>query len=185
MPEQITASSRMAGNGESDHPDTDASKDPLVAEPSADGALITVIGFDYGARRIGVAVGNRISSSARALDVVGNGANGPDWLRIAALLRDWHPDALLVGLPLMLDSSEQANSIAARAFGAALAERHKLPVILVDERLSSREASHRFAKRRADGTARRKHAAALDAVAAEVIVERWLRDAAAIPSTQA
>jgi len=136
----------------------------------------TVIGFDYGARRIGAALGNRISASARALEVVANGAGGPNWQRIDALLREWRPDALLVGLPLTLDSGEQANSQAARAFAAALHARSKLPVLLVDERLSSREAAQRFAARRASGEAKRKHAAALDAVAAEVIVEQWLRE---------
>lgn len=136
----------------------------------------TVIGFDYGARRIGAALGNRISATARALDVIGNGANGPDWARIDALLREWRPDGLLVGLPLTMDAGEQANSQGARAFAAALHARSKLPVVMVDERLSSREAAQRFAARRASGTARRKHAAGLDAVAAEVIVEQWLRE---------
>ena len=144
--------------------------------------ITTVLGFDYGARRIGVAVGNRISGSAHALEVVGNGSNGPDWPRIATLMREWEPDALLVGLPLMLDSSEQANSRAARAFAAELHARFGSRAILVDERLSSREAAQRFAERRASGTAKRKHAAALDAVAAEIIVEQWLRESAATPS---
>lgn len=138
--------------------------------------ITTVIGFDYGARRIGVALGNRISGSARALDVVANGAAGPDWNRIDTLLREWRPDALLVGLPLTLDSGEQGNSRAARGFAAELHDRHGLAAILVDERLSSREAAHRFAARRASGAAKRKHAANLDAVAAEVIVEQWLRE---------
>jgi putative Holliday junction resolvase len=134
-----------------------------------------VLGFDYGARRIGVAVGNRITGSARALAVVGNGANGPDWPRIAALLREWRPDALLVGLPLTLDAGEQTSSQNARAFAETLRERHALPVELVDERLTSHAASARFAERRAGGTARRKHAAALDAIAAEILIEQWLR----------
>ena len=137
--------------------------------------LTVVIGFDYGARRIGVAVGNRVSDSARALEVVGNGANGPDWTRIAALLREWRPDALLVGLPLTLDAGEQANTRNSRAFADALRERYALPVALVDERLTSRAASERFAERRAGGAAKRKHAATLDAIAAEIIVEQWLR----------
>lgn len=142
---------------------------------SSSTAITTVLGFDYGARRIGVAVGNRVTGSARALDVVGNGTNGPDWARIATLLREWRPDALLVGLPLTLDSGEQANSRHARAFAEALHERHALQVEMVDERLSSRAAAERFAERRAIGTARRKHAASLDAIAAEVIIEQWLR----------
>jgi len=148
-----------------------------VQLPTATPANITtVIGFDYGARRIGVALGNRISGSARALDVVGNGANGPDWKRIQTLMREWRPDAVLVGLPLTLDSGEQSNSQAARAFAAEMQTRHRLPAIMVDERLSSREAAHRFAARRASGAAKRKDAAGLDAVAAEVIVEQWLRE---------
>jgi putative Holliday junction resolvase len=134
----------------------------------------TIMGFDYGARRIGVAIGNAISHSARALEVLANGERGPDWSRLEALLREWRPDALLVGLPLMLDDSEQVNSRAARAFAAELSQRFRLPVQLVDERHSSQEAARRFAAQRAGGTAKRKHAAALDAVAAQIIVERWL-----------
>jgi len=144
--------------------------------------ITTVLGFDFGARRIGVAVGNRVTGSARALEVVGNGANGPDFTRIAALLREWRPDALLVGLPLTLDSGEQANSQNARAFAEVLRERHALPVELVDERLTSRAASERFAERRASGSAKRKHASALDAIAAEIIVEQWLREDTASPA---
>jgi putative Holliday junction resolvase len=123
-----------------------------------------------------VAVGNGLSG-ARALEVIGNGAQGPDWVRIAALLREWRPQALLVGLPLTMEGEEQRNSKAARAFAAELKQRYDLPAHLVDERLSSREASQRFAARRASGQARRKHAAGLDAVAAEIIVENWLAQA--------
>ena len=132
----------------------------------------TVIGFDYGARRIGVAVGNRLSG-ARALEVIGNGTQGPDWTRIGTLLREWQPQLLLVGLPLTMAGEEQRNSTAARAFAAELTQRYGTPAQLVDERLSSREAAQRFAARRASGQAKRKHAAALDAVAAEIIVENW------------
>ena len=135
---------------------------------------VTIMGFDYGARRIGIAVGNAISMSARAVDVLANGDRGPDWQRLDVLLREWRPDALLVGLPLQLDDGEQAASRRARAFAGELGDRYGLPVQLVDERHSSQEAAQRFAARRAGGTARRKDAAALDAVAAEIIVERWL-----------
>ncbi|HET8941473.1 MAG TPA: Holliday junction resolvase RuvX [Rudaea sp.] len=134
---------------------------------------VTVLGFDYGAKRIGVAVGNALTG-ARALDVIGNGDRGPDWQRIEALLREWRPGALLIGLPLTMDGEEQANSRAARAFAAALEQRFGLRTDLVDERLSSHAAASRFAARRASGQARRKHAQALDAVAAEIIIETWL-----------
>ena len=128
--------------------------------------------FDYGARRIGVAVGNRLSG-ARALEVVGNGAQGPDFARITLLVREWRPQALLVGLPLTMSGDEQRNSQAARAFAAELTQRYGVAAHLVDERLSSHEAAQRFAARRASGQAKRKHAADLDAVAAEIIIENW------------
>ena len=140
-------------------------------------APTTVVGFDYGARRIGVAVGNAISRSARALEVLANAERGPDWPRLDSLLREWRPDALLVGLPLTVNDAEQQASRAARNFAAELEARYRLPVVFVDERHSSREAAQRFAERRAGGAAKRKHAATLDAQAAAIIVERWLEHA--------
>ena len=154
----------------------DAADQPVQVNNStiSSDATITVLGFDYGARRIGVAVGNGLTRSARALEVVANGAQGPDWSRLDLLLREWRPDALLVGLPLTMEGAEQQNSRAARAFAATLGARYRVPVHLVDERLSSIEAASRFADRRASGQARRKDAQALDAIAAEIIVETWL-----------
>lgn len=147
--------------------------------PGTPDAISTVLGFDYGARRIGVAVGNALTGTARALQVIANGAPGVDWTRVDALVREWRPQILLVGLPLTMAGEEQKNSTDARAFAVRLDERYALCVQLVDERLSSREATHRFAQRRASGSARRKHAATVDAVAAEVIVEQWLLEVAA------
>jgi len=132
----------------------------------------SVLGFDFGTRVIGVAVGNRLTG-ARALTTVGNG-DAPDWQRLDALIREWRPATLIVGLPLMLDGSEQAMSRAARAFAEALGHRYAIDVKLVDERLTSNEAARRFAAQRAAGTAKRKHAHAIDAIAAEVILENWL-----------
>ncbi|HEY0180349.1 MAG TPA: Holliday junction resolvase RuvX [Dokdonella sp.] len=130
----------------------------------------SVLAFDYGTRTIGVAVGNRISASARALTTVANG----DWSRLDAVVAEWRPDRLVVGLPLARDGGEQPTARAAREFAAALERRYARPTDLVDERLSSREAAGRFAARRAAGLAKRKHADAIDALAAEVILETWL-----------
>ena len=147
---------------------------PHPLPPTGVNTVTTVMGFDYGTRRIGIAVGNAISHSARALEVLTNAERGPDWPRLDVLLREWRPDALLVGLPLTVKDSEQSTSQAARGFAAELARRYELPVTLVDERHSSREAAQRIAERRAGGAAKRKHAATLDADAAAIIVERWL-----------
>jgi len=134
----------------------------------------TVLGFDVGARRIGVAVGSAFGVGARALAVIDVHANGPDWIAIDKLRQEWRPDGLVVGDPMTLDGGDQPIRKRAHAFARELHTRYSLPVVLVDERSSSVEAAQRFAMDRADGRKRRRDAAALDAVAAAVIIERWL-----------
>jgi putative Holliday junction resolvase len=133
-----------------------------------------VLGFDYGARRIGVASGQRITGTAQALSVIERAAGEPDWAAIARLVREWQPQALVVGLPLALTGEEQPMTHAARAFAAELGRRSGLPVHLHDERMSSQEAARRFAAARAAGQRQRRDAALLDAIAAQVIVESYL-----------
>lgn len=134
----------------------------------------TVLGFDVGARRIGVAVGSVFGHGARALAVIDVHANGPDWNAIDRLRKEWRPDGLVVGDPMTLDGGDQPIRQRAHAFARELRARYQLPVVLVDERSSSIEAAQRFASDRAEGRRKRRDAAALDAVAAAVIVERWL-----------
>ncbi|PXV58152.1 putative holliday junction resolvase [Dyella jiangningensis] len=136
-----------------------------------------VFGFDVGSRLIGVAVGNRFTSSARGLAAVAVRDGDPDWSRIDALHKEWQPDTLVVGLPLTLDGEEQPASKGARRFANKIAERYKLPVVLTDERYSSQEAAQRFASARAAGLKKKRDAAAIDAEAAAVILERWLASA--------
>ncbi|MGS1121890.1 Holliday junction resolvase RuvX [Rhodanobacter sp. UC4436_H3] len=140
-----------------------------------------VLGFDVGSRLTGVAIGNRLTATARALAVVAVRDDRPDWDRLDALQREWQPDTLVVGLPLTLDGAEQPASRRARAFAGKLTERYRLPVVLVDERHSSHEAAERFAAGRAAGMRRRREGAAIDAEAAAVILERWLLEVAVIP----
>lgn len=134
----------------------------------------TALGFDVGSRRIGVAIGSAFGHGARALAVIDVHANGPDWAAIDKLLKEWRPDGLVVGDPMTLDGGDQPIRKRAREFAQALRARYALPVVMVDERTSSIEAAERFASDRAEGRKRRRDAAALDAVAAAVIVERWL-----------
>lgn len=136
---------------------------------------MNVLAFDYGTRRIGVAVGNPLSG-ARPLVTIVHGGGALPWDDIDRLVREWNPVVLVVGLPLDLDGGEQAMSRNARAFAQALAEHQALPVRTIDERHTSQEASRRFATLRAAGTARRKHAESLDAIAAQVILESWLAE---------
>lgn len=133
-----------------------------------------VLGFDFGTRRIGLAFGQRITGTAQPLAVIAHGSDGPDWTRIDATLREWRPEALVVGLPLALDGGEQATTTLARRFAQALGERSGLPVHLQDERMTSIEADRRFAAARQAGQRRQRDAQLLDAIAAQVIVENFL-----------
>jgi putative Holliday junction resolvase len=149
----------------------------MTAEPSVVGTIRrdgTVLGFDVGARRIGVAVGSAFGVGARALAVVDVHAHGPDWTALDRLRKEWRPDGLIVGDPMTLEGGDQPIRARAHAFARELTSRYRLPVVLVDERMSSIEAAQRFASDRAEGRRRRRDAEALDAVAAAVIIERWL-----------
>lgn len=135
-----------------------------------------VLGFDVGSKLIGVAVGNRITGSARALATVAMREGQPDWSELDRLQREWLPATLVIGLPLTLDGDEQPASRLARRFADALARRYDTETALVDERNSSREAAGRFADARASGLRRRRDGARIDAEAAAVILERWLAE---------
>ncbi|NLA68052.1 MAG: Holliday junction resolvase RuvX [Gammaproteobacteria bacterium] len=133
-----------------------------------------MLGFDVGARRIGVAVGSSFGHGARARAVVDVHSGQVDWSAVERLLREWRPDGCVVGDPMTLDGGDQPIRVRARAFARELGRRCGLPVVMVAARSSSIAAAQRFAVDRAEGRRRRRDAAALDAVAAAVIVERWL-----------
>lgn len=145
--------------------------EPAPAQIRRDG---TVLGFDVGARRIGVAVGSSFGHGARALAVIDVHGDQIDWQAIDRLQKEWRPDGMIVGDPMTLEGGDQPARVRAHAFARELRQRYRMPVVLVDERASSIEAAQRFALDRAEGRRKRRDAAALDAVAAAVIVERWL-----------
>ena len=134
----------------------------------------TLLGFDFGLRRIGVAVGQTATRTASALCTVSHSAR-PDWQAISKLLEEWRPAGLVIGLPLDAGGHETQMSQAARQFAAMLGQRFQKPVYFMDERLSSVQAQSQFAEARSAGRARRKDARRLDAVAAKIILENWLQ----------
>jgi putative Holliday junction resolvase len=142
-----------------------------------------VLGFDVGHKRIGVAVGNPITGTATELGLIDVRDGVPDWARFDRLLKDWSPVGLVVGDPLTFDEADPDPPARqrARGFARAAGKRSGLPVAMVDERRSSREAARRFADQRRAGLKRRGDAETLDALAAVVIVERWLADYTAAP----
>jgi putative holliday junction resolvase len=138
--------------------------------------VVTVLGFDVGAKRIGVSVGNCISMSAREVGVLEVFEHTPDWPALNRWIKEWMPQALVVGDPQTLDGGDQTSRQRARKFAQELVKRYALPVEQIDERNSSIEAAQRFAEARRSGAKKRHQAANLDALAAVVIVERWLNE---------
>lgn len=128
------------------------------------------LGFDYGRTRIGVAAGEAVTGSARPLRTLPAHQQRPDWDAIGRLIKDWHPDLLVVGVPRHADGSASATTKAALRFGRQLRGRFHLPVATIDERLSSWEAEQRQAT---SPVGCRRSGEALDAQAAAIILESW------------
>ena len=126
----------------------------------------TLLGFDFGRLRTGVAVGQSLTRTATALTTLEAKNNKQDWQAIDALVKEWQPDALVIGVPLHMDGSEQEMTGAARKFGRQLKARYNLPVHEADERLTSVEAEHNL------GSATDKQA--IDQEAARLILQAWL-----------
>src|SRR5437016_3370830 len=97
----------------------------------------TYLGFDFGMKRIGVAVGQNLTKTANPLPVLDAKNGVPDWNRIAALISQWKIDAFVVGIPLNMDGTEQFTTSAAKQFADALKQRFHKPVYGMDERLST------------------------------------------------
>ena len=124
----------------------------------------TVLGFDYGQRRIGVAVGQTITRTATPLETLPALAGQPNWAQVSALIATWQPACLVVGLPSTEDGAPHALAPAIARFGRRLHGRFGLAVEYIDERLSSHEAA---------ALCRGNHQE-VDAMAARLILETWL-----------
>lgn len=130
----------------------------------------TLLGFDFGLRRIGVAVGQTVTGTATALFTL-QAKNGiPNWEEVHALIKVWRPNGLVVGIPLNLDGTEQPITKSAKKFAQAL-EQFGLPIYQVDERLTTKEARQRLFD---SGGYRALEKAEVDSFAARLILESWL-----------
>jgi putative Holliday junction resolvase len=136
--------------------------------------LKTVLAFDFGLKRIGIASGDTLTGASAPRPAVRSGKSGPDWDAIEREVRALAPGELVVGAPYNADGSEGALANAARRFAAELERRFALPVHLVDERFSSLEASAQLTARRASGERRRRvRSTDVDSAAAAVILGRY------------
>jgi putative Holliday junction resolvase len=151
--------------------------------------MMYVMGFDYGSKRIGMAIGQTNMATARPLTMVPVKNQRPDWGQISTLIDEWQPQALVVGLPHHADGSANIITKAVHRFCNQLKERYNLPVHTIDETLSSiaameqkvKEASKRKGKRR------KGHqnsitpyflplSPSIDAIAAQIILETWFAE---------
>jgi putative Holliday junction resolvase len=133
----------------------------------------TILAFDFGLRRIGVAVGQDVTGSASPLGIVPNREEGPDHERLSALIKEWRPTRLVVGMPAHTDGSPSEMQIPVNAFIEELA-RYNIPIDTVDERYTSVEAERVLKEARAAGTRGRISKDMIDSAAAVFIAERYL-----------
>jgi putative Holliday junction resolvase len=124
-----------------------------------------VLGFDFGLKRIGVAVGNGVTATASALAPLRANEGNPDWEAVRRLLQEWKPDRLVVGLPLNMDGTPSEMSARAERFARRLEGRFNLRCEMMDERLSTFEARGLIAESGSD--------ASRDSVAACLVLESW------------
>lgn len=129
-----------------------------------------VMAFDFGLRRIGVAMGQALLGTAEPVTLLPARDGVPDWEQIARLIKTWQPDGFVVGLPLNMDGTESELCQRARRFAARLHGRFHLPAEMMDERLSSFDARERLW---AQGNWRNRQETPLDGVAAVLILESW------------
>jgi putative holliday junction resolvase len=138
-----------------------------------------ILSFDFGTRRIGVATGDTLTRTGRALTTL-ECADGVPWFTIDKLVREYQPAQFVVGLPYNMDGTPTLLTDTSRAFGADLNARYQKAVALVDERLSSREAEAQLRAARASGLKRRRTTHAdVDMIAARILLERWFENPAA------
>lgn len=132
---------------------------------------VVVLGFDWGSKRIGVAVGNDLLNQATPLKTLPAKAGVPDWNRVKQYIHEWKPKVLVVGVPLDIEGKSLPTTEKAKAFCQQLKERFELPVHPVDERLTTVEARQQLFD---EGGYRKIQSSQVDSYAAKLIVEQWL-----------
>ncbi len=131
--------------------------------------MASLMGFDYGTAKIGIAIGQTVTGTATPLTTLRAVHQKPDWESISKLIKEWLPEALVVGLPYDLDDSEAEIAGRARRFARQLEGRYHLPVHMAEERLTSM-----IARQQLDRAP--KNFEELDAIAAKLILETWLSE---------
>ena len=133
----------------------------------------TLLGFDFGTKRIGIAIAQEITGIANPLTTVTAIKHKPDWDSISKIIQEWQPDLLVVGLPLHMDGTEQEMTQAARRFSNQLNGRYNIPIALMDERLSSNEAES-ILNEQSGSQSLFQDKAQIDMISAQLILQSWI-----------
>jgi putative Holliday junction resolvase len=137
--------------------------------------LKSLLAFDFGLKQIGVAYGQTLTKNANALSILKAQNGKPQWLEIDALITQWKPNLVLVGLPLNMDDTESELSARARKFARRLEGRFNVQVEMVDERLTSQEAKSIIQGNSKRGSST-EDLTKIDHIAAALILQSWLDD---------
>jgi len=130
-----------------------------------------VIGFDFGQKRIGVAIGNNISKTAQALITINSASNNQKFEVIQKIIEEWQPISIVVGVPFNVDGSEHKVTNLSKKFAKQLEQKYSLPIHLIDERYTSIEANHEIKDKKKD---LKKKKLLIDQIAAKIILQSYL-----------
>lgn len=143
-----------------------------MPNPSNDTPHI-LLGFDFGTKSIGVAVGQTITQTARPLKAIKATSGVPHWETLTHLVNEWQPHALVIGIPYRMDGTEQPITARAKAFAKKLQVRYGLTVYQADERLTTKEAKAQLFEKKGYRALKKSN---IDSTAAQLILEDWLRN---------
>ncbi|WP_068546773.1 Holliday junction resolvase RuvX [Thalassotalea crassostreae] len=144
-----------------------------MAKSSKDKGMRTILGFDFGTKYIGVAVGQEITGSASPVRSVKAKDGVPNWDNIETIIREWEPDLLVVGLPLNMDGSEQLLTKRARKFGNRMSAKFSIHVDMQDERLTTADAKAELFER---GGYRNLQKDNIDCQSAVIILQSYMAE---------
>ncbi len=137
----------------------------------------TIMAFDFGTQKMGIAVGQQLIENSQALALFPMKDGIPNWENLLKIIKEWQPHLFLVGLPLNMDDSESDLSTRARKFARRLRHQTNITTWMVDERLSTREARETLESYQQQGQSKRLSA---DSIAAALLIESWYREAVGI-----
>lgn len=131
----------------------------------------TFLGFDFGTKRIGLAIGQNVTKKARPVTTIAYKNKAPDWTEIALTIKAWRPAGLVIGIPYNMDGTPQKTTVLAKKFSKLCQKQFDLPVYEIDERLTTVEARAQIFE---EGGYKALNSVEIDAYAAKIILESWL-----------